>query len=79
MIAIILRMKAAFVILFWFAIQIWNVLVSSTESNVAWWAHIGGALTGAALVVVLRRDGVGLFECVPGAGKTIIAPWTRRS
>lgn len=32
---------------------------------VAWWAHIGGLLAGAVLVVFLRRPGVPLFQRQP--------------
>jgi membrane associated rhomboid family serine protease len=77
MAVVVVRVKAVFVILFWFGIQVWHVL-AGTQSNVAWWAHIGGALTGAALITALRAPGVKLFECVPGAGRTITGPWSRR-
>jgi membrane associated rhomboid family serine protease len=29
---------------------------------VAWWAHIGGLIVGAVLIVPLRRPGVALFD-----------------
>ncbi len=35
--------------------------------GVAWWAHIGGLIAGAALVVVMRRPGVMLFDRPPPA------------
>jgi membrane associated rhomboid family serine protease len=44
----------------WFAVQLFNLAVSS-DSFVAWWAHIGGMAIGAALVVPLRRRGIELF------------------
>jgi membrane associated rhomboid family serine protease len=28
----------------------------------AWWAHIGGLIAGAVLIVFLRRPGVPLFD-----------------
>ena len=34
---------------------------------VAWWAHIGGLVAGALLVIVMRRPGVPLFD--RGLGK----------
>ena len=35
---------------------------------VAWWAHIGGLIAGAVLVVFLRRPGVPLFDRGYGYG-----------
>ena len=35
------------------------------DPSVAWWAHIGGLVAGAALVVVLRQRGVELFAKPP--------------
>ncbi len=37
----------------------------------AWWAHIGGLLAGAVLVVFLRRPGVRLFDRGLGYGTVI--------
>lgn len=39
----------------WFALQLVSVLISTDEGDqVAWWAHIGGFLTGLILTFVLR-------------------------
>ena len=43
--------------------QIWNV-AAHTQDGVAYWAHIGGMLAGAALLPLLRHPDVMLFECV---------------
>ena len=43
--------------------QIWNVLVH-TQNGVAYWAHIGGLVMGAALLPLLRHPDVVLFECL---------------
>jgi membrane associated rhomboid family serine protease len=43
--------------------QLWNV-VAHTQDGVAYWAHIGGMLAGAALLPALRHPDVMLFECV---------------
>jgi membrane associated rhomboid family serine protease len=43
--------------------QLWNVL-AHTQDGVAYWAHIGGMLAGAALLPLLRHPDVVLFECV---------------
>lgn len=44
----------------WIATQVFFVLVSS-DDGVAWWAHIGGVVAGAALVVVFKRRSVPLW------------------
>ena len=46
--------------------QVWNV-VAHTQDGVAYWAHIGGMLAGAALLPVMRHPDVMLFECLRGA------------
>lgn len=56
-----LRLNAMFVLGLWIATQFVMLLVPQTD-QVAWWAHVGGILAGAALVVVLRRPGVPLFD-----------------
>lgn len=56
-----IRLPAAWLILAWAAFQVWNALTDSGGS-VAWWAHVGGFLAGAVLVVPLRRRGVALFD-----------------
>jgi membrane associated rhomboid family serine protease len=45
---------------FWIATQFFYVLVGS-DQPVAWWAHIGGFVSGIALVALLRRPGVALL------------------
>ena len=49
--------------------QVWNV-VAHTQDGVAYWAHIGGMLAGAALLPLLRHPDVVLFECVREADAT---------
>ncbi len=47
-------LPAAFVIVFWFILQVAQGLTAlggTMESGVAWWAHIGGFVAGAALVI----------------------------
>src|SRR5207247_10018275 len=50
------RLGSAWVLGFWALAQVVNVL-SPGKGDTAWWAHIGGTLAGAVLVVVLRRPG----------------------
>jgi membrane associated rhomboid family serine protease len=56
-----IRLPAAWLILAWVGFQLWNA-ATDTEGSVAWWAHLGGFLTGAGLVVPMRRRGVPLFD-----------------
>jgi membrane associated rhomboid family serine protease len=58
-----LNITAAFALGAWILTQI--VMVALPQSGlagpVAWWAHIGGILAGALLVLVMRRPGARLF------------------
>ena len=56
-----LRLSARWVLGAWIVLQVYNVVVDQ-DSNVAWSAHIGGLITGAILVLFLRRRGVPLFD-----------------
>lgn len=48
----------------WIVLQVVN-LVFSGDSHTAWWAHIGGLVAGALLVLFMRRPGVPLFDREP--------------
>ncbi|WP_295557591.1 rhomboid family intramembrane serine protease [uncultured Hyphomicrobium sp.] len=65
--AIPLRISAAFALGLWILMQVVMVLIPQV-GPVAWWAHIGGLIAGAVLVVFLRRPGVPLFDKGLGAG-----------
>jgi membrane associated rhomboid family serine protease len=56
-----LRISAAWVLGSWVATQIVMVLLPQA-SQVAWWAHVGGLVAGAILILFLRRPGVELFD-----------------
>ena len=56
-----LRISAGLVLGLWIVLQIVMVAISDAGPT-AWWAHIGGLLAGAALILVLRRPGVPLFD-----------------
>ena len=56
-----LRISAGLVLGIWIVLQVVMIAVSDA-SPTAWWAHIGGLLAGAALILVLRRPGVPLFD-----------------
>jgi membrane associated rhomboid family serine protease len=56
-----LRISAALALGLWIALQIVMVATANVGPT-AWWAHIGGLIAGAVLVVFLRRPGVPLFD-----------------
>jgi membrane associated rhomboid family serine protease len=56
-----LRISAIWVLGAWALLQVYNVIVAGSQA-VGWWAHVGGLVAGAVLVVVLRRRGVPLFD-----------------
>jgi len=56
-----LRITAGLALGAWIALQV--VMVALPETGpVAWWAHIGGLIAGAVLIVFMRRPGVPLFD-----------------
>lgn len=57
-----LRLSAMWVLGGWALFQAFNILVAVPDGAVAWWAHLGGMLAGALLIIVLRRRGVALFD-----------------
>ena len=61
-----LRLRAYWIIGGW---AIWQFVdaASRTDDGIAYWAHVGGLITGAILFVMMRPAGVRLFECTqPG-------------
>ncbi len=58
-----LRISAFWVIGAFVLIQLWN-LEATGKSDVAYWCHFGGMLSGAVLFPLMRLPGVQLFECV---------------
>jgi membrane associated rhomboid family serine protease len=60
-----LRVSAGFALLVWIALQVVNIAFNA-DSSVAWWAHIGGLIAGAVLVLFMRRPGVPLFDRATG-------------
>ena len=59
-----LKITAAWALGAWIATQ-FVMLFIPDGSPVAWWAHIGGILAGAFLIVFMRRPGVPLFDQGP--------------
>jgi membrane associated rhomboid family serine protease len=60
-----LRLSAVYVLGFWILFQFVAALGTDGEDGIAWWAHIGGLVAGAVLVVFMRRRGVPLFDRAP--------------
>ena len=60
-------LSAYWVIGLFVAMQVWNVL-AHTQDGVAYWAHIGGLVAGAALLPVLRHRDVVLSACMSEDG-----------
>jgi len=65
-----LRLRAFWIIGGW---AIWQVVeaASRSQDGVAYWAHVGGLITGAILFALMRPPGVRLFDCAQetaGAG-----------
>ncbi len=56
-----LRISAGLLLGIWIVLQVVMIAISD-GSPTAWWAHIGGLLAGAVLILVLRRPGVPLFD-----------------
>lgn len=61
-----LRISAMFALGAWIGTQFFMLLVPDV-GPVAWWAHIGGIVAGAVLIVFMRRTGVPLFDRPPPA------------
>lgn len=59
--AIPMQISALFALGAW---VIWQIVmaVMPQVGPVAWWAHIGGLMAGAVLILLLRRPGVKLFD-----------------
>lgn len=56
-----LRISAAFALGAWILTQLVMAILAQ-GGDVAWWAHVGGLLVGAVLVLVMRKPGVRLFD-----------------
>jgi len=56
-----LRIAAVWVLGVWVVTQFIMIALAPSD-QVAWWAHVGGMIAGAILVLFLRRPGVPLFD-----------------
>ena len=67
-----LRIPAVWVLGVWVVTQFIMIVLAPTD-QVAWWAHVGGLVAGAVLVLFMRRPGVPLFDRglqLPVAGRS---------
>jgi rhomboid family protein len=55
------RLRALWVLGFWIAFQFYSAFSGTSDSQIAWWTHVGGLATGAVLILFLRRRDVALF------------------
>jgi membrane associated rhomboid family serine protease len=60
-----IKITAAWALGIWIAAQFVSLLFESEEA-VAWWAHVGGLVAGAVLILFMRRRGVVLFDRTRG-------------
>ncbi len=56
-----LRISAGLALGLWIVLQIVMIAVADVGPT-AWWAHIGGLIAGAVLILFMRRPGVPLFD-----------------
>jgi len=64
------RISAMFVVGFWFVMQLFNAsFTDASQPGVAWWAHVGGFIVGAALTPLLKSSEFNLF------GEPRRGPW----
>lgn len=60
-----IKITAAWALGIWILAQFGNLLFENEEA-VAWWAHVGGLVAGAVLILFMRRRGVVLFDRTRG-------------
>jgi len=60
-----LRVSAGFALAIWIVLQVVSAFVDP-EGGTAWWAHIGGLIAGAVLILFMRKPGVPLFDRATG-------------
>ncbi|HUO94092.1 MAG TPA: rhomboid family intramembrane serine protease [Rhizomicrobium sp.] len=66
-----LRITAIWVVGFWFILQLLNAgATQADQPGVAWWAHVGGFITGLMLTPIFKSSNFPLFGSVRKSG-----PW----
>ena len=66
-----LRINAYWVVGLFVLTQLWN-LGASSKSEVAYWAHFGGMLTGGLLFPLIKPAWVKLFQCMRPVPDTVV-------
>jgi rhomboid family protein len=66
-----LRISAYWVVGLFVLTQLWN-LGASSKSEVAYWAHFGGMLTGGVLFPLIKPAWVKLFQCMQPVPDTVV-------
>ena len=75
---IVVHVRAYWIIGGWVLLQL-LMLALKTEDGVAYAAHVGGLIAGAALFYLIRPAGVELFECVEKIDQSKSAMATRHA
>ena len=57
-----MSLKAGWVLIIWFGMQLVNSMLSGPEPGVAWYAHIGGFVAGLALIPIFKPQDVGYLN-----------------
>ena len=57
-----MSLKAGWVLIIWFGMQLVNSMLSGPEPGVAWYAHIGGFVAGLVLIPFFKRQDVGYLN-----------------
>lgn len=66
-----LRISAYWVVGLFILTQLWH-LEASSKSEVAYWCHFGGMLTGCLLFPLMKPRSIKLFECLQPARETVV-------
>jgi membrane associated rhomboid family serine protease len=66
-----LRISAYWVVGLFALMQLWN-LGASSKSEVAYWCHFGGMLSGGLLFPLIRPSWVKLFQCLQPMPDTVV-------
>ncbi len=66
-----LRISAYWVVGLFALSQLWN-LGASSKSEVAYWCHFGGMLSGAVLFPMMKPSAVKLFQCLQPVPDTVV-------
>jgi membrane associated rhomboid family serine protease len=66
-----LRISAYWVVGLFVLTQLWN-LGASSKSEVAYWCHFGGMLTGGVLFPLIKPAWVKLFQCMQPVPDTVV-------